>query len=320
MADVTITDITLAEGHPGGGNLIVITGTGFDADTQDMTVEFDGVASRRVRVLDGLSPDPQSPSKDLGTMLDCIVPEFPVTLDPNNPPTGIKESGSVDVKVKNNATVSEATATDGYEYKRPDLADPSHLELIYKKLINRLQKDVMPEVSPVASLDWSRPGEVARALAETPAILVEGPDMGDIEEAEEDWEKVVTNNDALFTWEAQRETLRVTLDFDITVACRGSDGGLAQVLSMVRWVQDFFRRNPYLLVEEGATGAKALNIMEYPMTQHVHFQRVAVADDIFAYKAVIQIEEVGIQVGEAIVAGYQFQVPTSPTLRITKKA
>lgn len=315
---VSITDITPSEGEPAGGSLIVITGAGFDADTQKMRVLFGGIESKRVRVIDGLSPNPLAPEFDLGTILDCFVPTFPLTEDSSSE-TGIVEPGKVDVKVINDATVSEDTSADGYEYKRPDQGEESHLSLVYRTLINTMKRDIIPEVSPVASMDWARKGAVERAVKELPAIILEGPDMVDPNEGAEDYERILTEDKSTFTWDHQRETLRDTLEFDVTIVTRGGDGGLVAAMSLMRACQKFFRVNPYLCVAEGKTGIAATIISEYPMRQHLQFQKIEPADDVFAYKAVASIEDVGIQMGEVIESGFQFQVDTKPTVRVVKK-
>lgn len=294
---VTVTSVTPSEGVPGGRNLVVIQGTGFDADTQRMRVQFGGVESSRVRVRNGLS---EPATWDQGTILDAIIPLSPLTAN-----------GSVLVEVFNDATSLSGQLPDGYTFKRPDLAVKSHIGLVFRTLIDGLKRDVLEEVMPVPAWDWSRPGAVDQARSKAPALVVEGPRSVPTT-FPEDNAPIVTDDDDNWEWDQQRETRRHDLEFTITAITRGADGGLEQALALIRWVDDFIRRNPKIEVPdvEGST-----ELHEYELAMVTSWQPIDVGTDLFAYVATIRVEGVGIQVGEVIDAGAQFQVTSSPTIQ-----
>lgn len=302
---VTVVSVTPGEGRPGGRNLVLIAGTGFDGDTQQMRVEFGGVPADRVRVRDGLSPDPNSPSSDLGTLLDCRVPPSALTTD-----------GSVLVEVFNDATSEDGSKVDAYLFARPQLANKPHILLVMEQLITELRRDVLEEVLPIPALDWGRPAAVEAAVTQDASIVVEGPRMQE-STLPADYTEIATDDAAMFTWEAQRETSRHDLEFDITVITRGKTGGLHQALSLARWVDDFLRRTPRLSVPdvEGSS-----NKCDYLLATVTGWQPLDVAGtDLFGYSSTVRVEGVGIQVGESIDEGVQFQTSpyTTPTLRVS---
>lgn len=302
---LTFTLITPAVSVGGGGILVLFTGTGFDADTQKMRVKFGGVESRRVRVRDGLTGPPAT--NDGGTLMDAIVPQ--------NPLAG---PGTVLVEVFNDATSESVSTANAFEYKRPDLAIRSHLSLVYRQLLLQLRRDVLEETVMLAALDWSRPTERKRAVAKVPAIVLEGPRILDNKE-EGDFDPAVTIDNSVFEWDQQRETQRVNLEFDISIVTRGAGGGIEQAQAIIRYVMDFFRRTPYLLVPEGEVGAQVANIMTYPMSLPEDFRSVESEEpDIYRFLGVCVVEAVGIQVADVVDFGKTFTVQSSPTVDANK--
>lgn len=302
---VTVTSVTPNEGRPGGRNLVLIAGTGFDGDTQKMRVEFGGVPADRVRVRDGLSPDPNIPVFNLGTLLDCRVPPSALTTD-----------GSVLVEVFNDATSEQGSKADAYTFARPQLADKPHILLVMIQLMTELKRDVLEEVLTVPALDWGRPDAIKAAIAADASIVIEGPRMQE-STLPLDYVEIATDDDALFTWEAQRETSRYDLEFDITIVTRGKSGGLHQALSLARWVDDFMKRTPRLAVPdvEGSS-----NKCDYLLATVTSWQPLDVpGTDLFGYSSTVRVEGVGVQVGESIDEGVQFQTDpfTTPTLRVS---
>lgn len=311
---VTISSISPGQGRPAGGNMVVIQGTGFDADAQKMRVQIGGVESPRVRVRDGLTGPPAT--NDGGTVLDFLAPTFPI-LTPLVLPDANGEI-VLAVDVFNDTTVDSATQASGYKYKRPDLSVKSHLQMIWETIIQRMQIDIIAEVSAVASLDWTRDKDVEAAKARAPAILLIGPNLVDpIDTAEDSWEQVKTQDLTAFTWEGQRATIRCGLEFDISIVTRGAQGGEAQAFSLIKEVMSWFRRAPILRVAEGATAPRNTRFSKYPMTQKVLFRKVEVSADLYVYNAVAQIEDVGIQVEDEIEFGTILQVAGKPKPRVT---
>jgi len=303
---VVITSVTPSSGHPGGTNLVLIVGSGFDGDKNDMTVKFGAEVALRPRVRNGITAPV---TNDGGTLLDCVVPSS----------IQVPESvGAVDVTVINNKTSLQAIRSGGYTYQRPDLSVKSHLGLVLRELLTQLQRQVLEETVIGSSADYVRPGEADRVAAKIPAIILEN--VNQVRNEEESFtEAIDTVDQALFTFDRQRETMRHDLEVDVAVVDRDDvkeGGGLERALALVKWATDFFYRNNDLDVEtyEGS-GTK----VSYRMSLAKDFSQEIDPRDrgMIRFRGVARVEAVGVPVGEAVDVGVTFSAVAGTNPEVT---
>ena len=180
MAVPTISAVLPAVGPAGGGNLVQITGTGFElwqippatgrpagVRTPTVHVLFGGIRSSRVIVASS-------------TRLFALAPRTPLSMAA--PALG---EGAVAVEVRNvdadgvipGETVSLPSA---YAYRRVQLATESDLTRLCRALMQELKAQVLPNVSISTHTDWdpdTEDGLNTLGIAELPRIALLGPDL-----------------------------------------------------------------------------------------------------------------------------------------------
>jgi hypothetical protein len=173
MAIPTITSIDPTGGLASGRSMATIVGTNFRLPSdvvlesdfgdwpQSVAVYVNGRAADGVAVLDAET-------------IQIITPEF--MGDPATIPV------DVDVLVQNlddagdPIPTEEATLSDGYTYRRPDLTAISAADWITYQLVLTLRRNLIANVSVDASPDWSDdPTTQITYVGELPAVTIDGP-------------------------------------------------------------------------------------------------------------------------------------------------
>lgn len=177
----TITQISPNVGHTGGGELVEITGSGFQLWTipqvngpagddvwPTVDVRFGGAAARDVLVI---SP----------TRLMVRPPISPLPAE-----SKAAGEGTVDVTVRNidtaGATIDSETTTlaNGYRYLRRQMAAESDLQRLVRTLVLEMRRQIIDNVSVTTHSDYdidTADGLDVVDVATLPAIVVFGPTM-----------------------------------------------------------------------------------------------------------------------------------------------
>lgn len=171
-----ITSISPAVGHPGGGFLLVISGSAFSVPvvTAPTTLPDAGPAATMAVTVGGRTAT-QIEVWDSG-LLTCLCPSYrgdPATLSAD---PGV----DVDVVVTNLGPPAEATTVnDGFTYRRTDLTrDESELKHVLRWLVLELRRQVIENVVITTHPDYD--GTTADGLdivemAKIPGIALFGP-------------------------------------------------------------------------------------------------------------------------------------------------
>lgn len=159
MAVPTITSIAPARGHTGGHTLVEIIGSGFalppappdtgvvPAPAPSVSVTFGGVPALDVAV-------------ESSTTLFAVSPISPATSLDKNGSIDIGP-GFVNIVLQNLDENGEAidgesvTATDAFEYVRPDVSVESHATIAIARLMEEMRRQIHPRVDFAVHTDWS---------------------------------------------------------------------------------------------------------------------------------------------------------------------
>lgn len=171
-----VSDVSPSVGHPGGGHLLVITGSAFAvpvvtaptslpaaAPTETMTVTVGGRAATDVQVWSE-------------TLITCICPSYRGDPSLLSADPGVE----VDVVVSNiGPPVESATVDDGFAYQRTDMTDDeTNLVHVLRWLVLELRRQVIQNVVLSTHPDYD--GSTADGLdivelAAVPGIALFGP-------------------------------------------------------------------------------------------------------------------------------------------------
>jgi hypothetical protein len=179
MAAPQITTITPSAGLTSGRGRVTIRGVHFRVQESE---DGPGQPDPTVRVTFG------------GVEAEAVLPIAHYRLDVVTPRfAGAPETipAAVDVVVtnldddQNPISGEDVTKVDGFTYRRPDVVQTAYdgvvtsfstLQAINQAFIQMLRRDLHPEVVPSSDPDWSAdPGSGLTAVAELPAILLDGP-------------------------------------------------------------------------------------------------------------------------------------------------
>lgn len=245
MAVPTITSITPNEGKPIGGYIARIAGTNFELPPDPPSPGW-GSVPETVEVLFGsvLATDVRVWSS---SDLTCIVPEYDLNDDFRvlNADPGV----SVDVTVSNltDPITETVTETDGFTYKRTNLArGMSTLAYVCRCLRRRMATDIIENVVlRVRGIDYYDPSAVSVYLASTPGIAIIGPGITeDIDyrvvsprPKEEDLVNLRFNRYARPFWSR--------LSFSASLVSRGN-GAELEILNLMNDFISFFNEKKWL--------------------------------------------------------------------------
>jgi hypothetical protein len=170
MAVPTISGVTPALGHTGGGTLVRIDGTGFKLPEAPASTGVVPEPPASVRVFLG--------GTEARLVRVASATRLYVTTERRDP-------GLVALEVRNvgphGETIGAETATlaDAFTYARPDFtAGMTGLDLVVRALQRELVRQVFPVVVVTAHVDWTDdPGSILRkvASAKVPSVFVAGP-------------------------------------------------------------------------------------------------------------------------------------------------
>lgn len=295
MAVPTLTDISPAAGHPGGKQLVTITGTGFElppappatgyvggAAPDSVEVEFDGQPATDVQVW-------------TDTLMTCLVPAY--TGDPTS--LTATPGYSVDVVIRNVVGAEEATFADAYAYQRTNLARADGpLQHVLRRLVRDLKRQVIQEVAFATTVDYD--GDTVDTLdivelAQIPAIALFGPDIQE-NRFERTNEKSVDRNVGQLEFSKYRFPRVADLGFDATLTARS----MGEYLQLANELVEFFHRNPLLVVDKDSQDAAA-GVVEFDMFLTAGPTRGGAAntDDVYSGTASFVIRGVPIDADEA---------------------
>ncbi|MDQ1256656.1 MAG: hypothetical protein QG656_1254, partial [Candidatus Hydrogenedentes bacterium] len=158
---VSVSSITPAEGDKSGGDTVIIAGTGMSLNVAENLVLFDGVPGTVIA-----SSKPQ-----WRYLLTVITPEHRVLGD--------LKAGTVDVKVQNTYTGSEATVVGGFKYTEmftPPFIDFSDTDL-FLILLNSLVDDGATADFDMNCIPDIRHFEMLMDMLEDPDINLKYPGL-----------------------------------------------------------------------------------------------------------------------------------------------
>lgn len=235
MAVPTITSVSPAVGHPGGGTVVSIVGTGFQLPppppsgvipvpeaAPTVRVFFGSVEARRVRVASST--------------------QLYVTTERGDPAT-------VDVEVRNVGPFGETlgsehvAATAAFEFRRPDLTNRGVLQRVVRQLIVELRRQVHDEVVLTEHIDWPRdPEDVLRKVsdAKVPCVWLSGPTVRENRVYMENVKPLTQFGTGL---QLERRPAR-TVDLVFGIGALANKESV--LLELTHAITDFFHRNPWL--------------------------------------------------------------------------
>ena len=317
MAIPTFTSIDVSTGHPGGGQVIEVVGTGFrvrtatvqipDQQTQPtVRVRFEGVSAgsgwannASVRVLSD-------------TLLRVSVPEF--KGNPNIP--GILDASltrlsfpACNIVIQNvdDAGVDipgeTVTATGVYTYEQPLLSLPDGdppLMQITRELIYMLKRQVISRVGMNTHTDFGEDGATATFLAEHPAIDI-------LLSVEDDDEYKYLDNDQYLIdqgthWDSYDQPNTVMLSVLLTISSQWDH----EIHRMLDALFEMRMRSPWLtLAHDLNPDNDGRTLSRYPLefTQLPQMIGRASRVNVEAYQARLQIRGI-VLVSEDPIAKY----------------
>lgn len=243
MTIPAITSIVPAEGLSIGGNVILITGTGFRVPPEPPSGYLGGAEQITVSVkFQGVAATWAAAASE--TEIYCRVPAF--VASPSLLPL------SADVRVANldddgNEIAGEnVVEEEGYLYKRVDLPEETYLQSVVRELVLLLRRHVTPNVNPSASRSYDEdPTSVERLQANLPTIDLTGPSLirsdGVRQIAKNAAEEDSTDADM---FERRRRPIVVNLEFDVNGWC----DSVRQAYSLSDAFMKAMRGFPYLTV------------------------------------------------------------------------
>lgn len=228
----TITNVTPALGHSGGGTIVKIEGTNFAVQTPtpgpliaSARVFFGGVEARLVRVVSGTTIYAQTERHD---------------------------PGAVDVEVRNVGSFGETigaetvTSADAFTYARPVFtAGQNPFDLVTRALHAELARQVYPEVVITAHVDWTDdPASLLRKVASSkiPTVFLAGPSSRENTFFRTSARRVETLEPGLFI--EHRSARHV----DLVYVFGALADKFSTLTSLANALEDFTTRNPKLHV------------------------------------------------------------------------
>lgn len=258
MAVPTIATVTPATGHPGGGTLVRVDGTGFQlpaspppasegrtvAPPGTVRVFFDGVEAAGVKVVSS-------------TRVYAYAPRYKPAADAAADLDGLPDA--VDVEVRNVGPFGETlgaervVAAGAYTYKHTPLTSRSSLTRVVRQLVLELMRQIHPNVVLTRSVDFSEtPSDPSRRIAnaKVPGLFLVGPKLRENKLYRTQVLPQSTSTEGLTRTHASART--VDLVFGI--------GALADdpntLLELANAITDFTNRNVWLLVPREQGGAE----------------------------------------------------------------
>ena len=244
MSVPTISSVTPAIGHPGGGTVVRIDGTGFQLPPEPdgsvvpvpeaaatVRVFFGGVEARLVRVASST--------------------RLYVTTERGDPAT-------VAVEVRNVGPFGEtigsevATAAAAWEYRRPALTGRGTLTRAVRRLVEELVRQVHPEVVLTEHVDWTDdPMSALRKVsdAKLPCVWLSGPALRDNKLYRTNVRPLVQLGDVQLEHRAPRTV-------DLVFGCGAMADTEGVLLELTAALVDFAHRNPWLYMATVEGGAE----------------------------------------------------------------
>lgn len=235
MAAPTVSGVSPATGLARGGSLVTITGTDFDASSDEATgaaevsVTFGGRPATDVRVLSD-------------TSLTCIVPRGDLLTGKDDP-----ETLSVDIVVTNEEQVApnSGTLVNGYAYRRPDLTDETHLAGAVRALLQRLKQQIIKNVALTTHTDWDEETSDLlnrTQLARLPAIVLIGPTLEPHRVTNYNERTRVYTGDPATSYASYDRPLSVDLEFEVHLLSASK----IELLNLIHHAVIFMHRNGLL--------------------------------------------------------------------------
>lgn len=243
MTVPTISAITPAQGLSIGGNVIVITGTGFRVAPEPPAGYLGGSEQITVSVkFQGVEADWAASASE--TEIYCRVPAFAAA--PSLLPL------AADVRVANLDDNGDEIAgenvveEEGYTYTRVELPEETYLQAVVREVILLLRRHVTPNVNPSASRDYdSDPTTVERLRANLPTVDVAGPKIvrseGVRQIAKHGAEEDTEDSDMFLR---RRRPIMVDMEFDINGWCDSTRQAYSLADAFLKALRGF----PYLSV------------------------------------------------------------------------
>jgi hypothetical protein len=235
----TVTGVTPSTGLSGGGSIVTVSGTNFDAavganPAPNVTVMFGTLFASDVRVLSA-------------TDLTCIPPRGIIGID--------ADTTDVTVTVENvDAGPNQGTGSlsNAFTYNRPDLTVQQHLTKVQRTFIALLQNQVLANVAPMTHSDWADADAAILkrpALARLPAIQLLGPVLSPQRVCnynEATLELLPTGDPAPTDFRRYDQVRSVDLEFDLRVLSTRK----SELSNLIQHLVGFTQRNEFIYVDK----------------------------------------------------------------------
>lgn len=258
MAAPTFTSVTPATGLTGGGSLVTIIGTNFDAavganPAPDVSVKFGSLFASDVRVVSS-------------TKLTCLPPrgEIPLAAD----------SLVSDITITNEDLVApnSVTAVGAYTYKRPDLTIETHLATVIRTLVDRMRQQIIKNVVRKTHTDYDlETADLKNRLhpARLPTVKLIGPRLVP--------HRVINYNDrpqvllpagsaTPTDYERYDQVVPVSVDFDVRIQAKAD----VELFNLIQVATNFLQRNHLLDVPRDIL-LPAAGTVSYPLLSTAEF-------------------------------------------------
>lgn len=263
MPAPTVSSVTPNTGLTGGGSLVTIIGTDFDAASgleadPEVTVEFGtGRFATDVQVLSA-------------TKLTCLPPAGLIQVEPTIATPEPPDELVVDVTVTNvesGPNQGSGTLSNAYTYRRPDLTVRSHLLQVHRTLVERMMQQIILNVVSTTHQDYDNQWQDLQnrvERAKLPSVAVLGPSLTG--------HRVVSYNEATLEllpagsstptdYKRYDQLLAVNLDYDVRILSNLK----AELLNLIQHTMAFQQRNHRLEVLRNPLNA-ADGVVRYPVT------------------------------------------------------
>lgn len=227
MAVPSILALNPASGDPGGGDLVVITGTDF---AEAVEVDF------------GANPVEVVHTRTHGGTTVVVV------VSPAGDP------GDVDVTIRNldgagaPVPTEEDTLADGFAYERRNLVQPSALLRLVRQIILELRRSVLEETGLAVSVDYDyNPDDPTFAIyvdgAKAPSITISGPEF--------EANRILANYDPIEVTEAgpSGDEVRLVVHpeyYDLVFECLVCTVNQQQLMNLQAALIRHYRNHPYI--------------------------------------------------------------------------
>lgn len=256
MTTPTIASLSPIAGHTGGRTLVEIDGTGFRLPSvlspvrgivpespPSVRVTFGGVPALEVRVVST-------------SLLYAITP--------------IANPGTVDVTVTNIDDAGSAlsgqsvTQSGGYTFALPDLTAESDLTRVIRAFMQELKRQILPNVSWPASVDYDDDTQDMRSITKIPKLP--GLVLAETTLKENDFYALrepvtVEHQDGTFTEYEPPTTV------DVMVTLVGVSNSSQELLNLSAATKRFFRKNAYLAMARDPNDPSKGSV-QYELTAH----------------------------------------------------